>query len=398
MLTQLLKDAAIPKFSGEPCDFDDFRWQFERHITNIESAQKEKIQESVKIAILEKTLPENERKWLMQLQKQGETVTAQSFLGRLGTRFNTSKETQIRKRWNDIGMKHGGRITVNDLHHFEMEFRQLRSELPTLGEEECYRHLLSKLPQHMTGWIVEEETRLNLTQPQVSIVLPRDYAPEGVRLSISAMIGTPPVTVQKVKPANFILTFNQKNAAKAILEFNGKRLQGGTENLVVKELPQRMLTELIFEFLYHRLEGRDRTDQFCRNNTPVDRFRSPSRDPRFVRVTEVDDQESRRRSPGPRRGRRGRSRSVSPAGSAEVQQGPDADGQSKRSKTPPAAPASNSAPTSKKDVDSPPSQDTRTTWKENRGKGFNGPKGGDGFEIKTPLKIREKEIGSPMDT
>ena len=42
MLTQLLKDAAIPKFSGEPCDFDDFRWQFERHITNIESAQKEK--------------------------------------------------------------------------------------------------------------------------------------------------------------------------------------------------------------------------------------------------------------------------------------------------------------------------------------------------------------------
>ena len=41
VLSQLAKEAAIPKFSGEVCEFERFRWEFNRHLQKLEQVQGE---------------------------------------------------------------------------------------------------------------------------------------------------------------------------------------------------------------------------------------------------------------------------------------------------------------------------------------------------------------------
>ena len=40
LASHLGKDGSIPKFSGEPWEFDNFRWEFNRFLTKLESANK----------------------------------------------------------------------------------------------------------------------------------------------------------------------------------------------------------------------------------------------------------------------------------------------------------------------------------------------------------------------
>ena len=79
----------------------------------------------------------------------------------------TTKEEKWRRKWKEIMLRHSGRMSVQDLHDFETEFNQIREDLGDLSERECREHLLTKLPQHLTAWVGEQETRLRTERPQV---------------------------------------------------------------------------------------------------------------------------------------------------------------------------------------------------------------------------------------
>ena len=150
LLGQLGKEGLVPRFSGEPCEFDNFRWEFNRYITHLEKAHRCKIPEDNKLLLLEKALPDKEKGRIQVLQGQNDPVTCQSFLSQLAARFGTTKDTLLRKRWQDLAIKHSGKITIQDLHGFELDFRQIRQDLPDLTERECREHLLKKIapPSH----------------------------------------------------------------------------------------------------------------------------------------------------------------------------------------------------------------------------------------------------------
>ena len=60
----------------------------------------------------------------------------------------------------------------------------------------------------------------------------------------------------------------------------------------VKEVDQVFSVDQMFHLLAWKLEGRDKVDQFCRPAvTAYERYRSPTRDPRYVRIADQDAKE-----------------------------------------------------------------------------------------------------------
>ena len=66
---QIFKDSAIPKYSGQPASFGDFKWEFERFLELYVASKTNKPTEQEKLMLLERALPEPERRRLQHLQR-----------------------------------------------------------------------------------------------------------------------------------------------------------------------------------------------------------------------------------------------------------------------------------------------------------------------------------------
>ena len=323
MLNQLFKESAIPKFSGEVCDFENFRWNFNRYLQRVEDIQGNKIKEEFKVYLLEKALPTFQSQWLQQMQQEGQAVTCRGFLALMETKFCGARENQVRQKWDSLRCIHEGKMRGHDLQKFELEFRQLRKELPTLSDEEAHRHLMRRLPQHMVNWVAEEEVRIKSDRPRVVWTVPEESANAQIAESVEEMVGARPTEVRKVQPKVFVITFADERSAAKMLEMNGRAIEGCRMRMHVRPAGQHMSLDEVFKFLHSRLESREKADGYIRTGFQNEnRWRSPNRDPRYVRVTDVDDDsetdddresESENRSRNRRSKGRGRNRSVSPA-------------------------------------------------------------------------------------
>ena len=151
LLSHFLRDETTPKFTGLGGDFDEWQWRLQRHISTLEAAQGTTFPECLKKIILVKALSEHDRRWLDMLERQGERITFQTIMAKLRARAEPTKESQARQKWEALFFRTNGKIMVQELYHFEVDFREAQAGVPEITEEERYRHLLSKLPQHLSG-------------------------------------------------------------------------------------------------------------------------------------------------------------------------------------------------------------------------------------------------------
>ena len=105
-------------------------------------------------------------------------------------------------------------------------------------------------------------------------------------------VGVEPVKVAKVKPGEFCIQFSDQLAAKKMMELDGVCSAEDERPCRIKEVDQVFLVDQMFHLLAWKLEGRDKVDQFCRPAvTAYERYRSPTRDPRYVRIADQDAKE-----------------------------------------------------------------------------------------------------------
>ena len=114
LLTQLARDETVLKFSGRSGDFDTFHWQLERYFKRLASCQGIEFTDQVKMFLLEKALPEYDKRWLQLLEREGASVTYQSVIARLRARAGSNVETQARQKWNTLTFRTSGKITVGE--------------------------------------------------------------------------------------------------------------------------------------------------------------------------------------------------------------------------------------------------------------------------------------------
>ena len=85
--------------------------------------------------------------------------------------LSSAQDSQMLKRWNDLAIKHSGKITLTNFYEFQLEFEEVMHHLAYLTDDECHRHLMSKLPYHFLSNVRKEEMRLQISHPQVLINL-----------------------------------------------------------------------------------------------------------------------------------------------------------------------------------------------------------------------------------
>ena len=105
-----------------------------------------------------------------------------------------------------------------------------------------------------------------------------------IRATVQALFGISPRSIDKKGIGEYLLHFDDISHMKKILELDGRSLANGRFTAKVREVEQFYLVSQIFDFLTTKLEARDRMDQYNRGPQPVDRNRSPTRDPRYVRI------------------------------------------------------------------------------------------------------------------
>ena len=287
----MVKETAVPKFSGEVCDFEQFRWLFTRYLGKLEQSQGHPLDEDLKVFILEKALPQYESRWLQQMQQEGHEVTCQGFLAKLEAKFGATRENQVRQKWEALRCQHEGKMTAFDLQKFELEFRQLRKELPMIHDEEVHRHLLKRLPSHMVNWVADEEARLKTERPRVVWTVPEDRTNADICQSVLDFIGEMPERVHRVQPKIFVVTFGNMHAATKFLELNGMQIGDTGTTMQVRPANQQMGLDQVFTFLTGRLECRDKADSYLRTVPNQNgRWRTPNRDPRYVRITDAEEE------------------------------------------------------------------------------------------------------------
>jgi hypothetical protein len=316
VVPQIIKDNMAPKFSGEPCDFEMFRWEFERFLSHFERSRPVALGEDEKLILLERALPDREKRRLMFMQKARKGVTYQSFMRDLESVLSPTQDSQIHKRWNELSMRYGGKITLEDVYNFQLEFDQLRHHLSHLTEGECHRHLIAKLPNQLVNYVHDEETRLQLSQPQVLINLPGDFSEPVVKTNMEVLLKVTASRVIKQGPGSYLFTLTDSIDVKRALEANGRSLRGTGSELHVKDVRRRLSIQEVFEYLRCRLESRERADQYNRS-FGGDRGRSPNRDNRNVRIAEKEEEPGGGKSKGKKGKSRSASRSLSPSQTGE---------------------------------------------------------------------------------
>ena len=252
-LPQLVRDGAIPKYSGQPATFGDFKWEFERFLNLCDGSRNPKLTEQEKLMLLERALPEMERRRLQHLQRANKVTTYKGFMREMDGILSSAQDSQMLKRWNGLAIKHDGKITLTHLYEFQLEFDEIRHHLAYLTDTECHRHLMSKMPNHLMVYVRDEETRLQVSCPQILITLPGDHSEGVIKANMESLLKITATKVQKMGPGSYLFTLTDHFDLKKALESDGRPLARMSAPLRVKEVKRQLSIQGVFDYLRCKL-------------------------------------------------------------------------------------------------------------------------------------------------
>ena len=114
------------------------------------------------------------------------------FRAELEARFGKAQGEHLRKKWLDIQISKGfGKIGVQQLDEFRVNFESAWMDVPNATPEESRRVLLEKLPPFMRKWVIESEARRMKSRPIIEFVAKENWERESLRGSVGAWVGTP---------------------------------------------------------------------------------------------------------------------------------------------------------------------------------------------------------------
>ena len=207
-LPHLFKEGSIPKYSGQPATFGDFKWEFERFLDLYVGSKTPKPSEQEKLMLLERALPDLERRRLQHLQRTNKVTTWKGFMREMDGILSSAQDSQVMKRWNDLAIEHSGKITLTNFYEFQLEFEEVMHHLAYLTDDECHRPLMSKLPYHFLSNVRKEEMRLQISHPQVLINLPGDFNEGLVKTNMEALLKIAVTRVTKKGQGSYLFTLS----------------------------------------------------------------------------------------------------------------------------------------------------------------------------------------------
>ena len=183
VMQHLSRSQSAPKFSNKKEDWLDFVWKFENWVRVISAGKK--LSDAETLQLFNTCLPESLQKELSLLEKKrGRPCTFVEFRAELEARFGKAQSEHLRKKWLGVQIARGfGKIGVQQLDEFRVNFESAWVDVPNTTPEESRRILLEKLPPFMRRWVIESEAKKNEISPNCRIGRKRElgkgiFAPE----------------------------------------------------------------------------------------------------------------------------------------------------------------------------------------------------------------------------
>ena len=157
VLSMLLKDATVPKFTGKTQDFWDWHVELCQYIRLLSSGGE--LPEAVKLEVLRRSLDEVNASILQAVRERG--TTFDQFMHTLDARYRELAQMFERQKWEYLECPDPSVCARDDFRLFRAKFVQGRNRVAIETLDQGYRLLMGKLPKEWRIKVMEEERERN---------------------------------------------------------------------------------------------------------------------------------------------------------------------------------------------------------------------------------------------
>jgi hypothetical protein len=250
----ILRNVAVPKFSGHSSDWLNFKGEWVRFIRKFNQ-----VSEADKLGLLELCLDDLGKKQLnLHLDEMGEALTFNEVWAKLDAWHSRNEEFGARKSFRDLTLCHQGRVTSRDWENFKVDFKLCRQKIKDASEGEVKRLLIEKMPPFIVHWITDNETvRMNYPQPTTTAVMEN---------FVMVFTGKKPTRVTKLSETEFEIVLPDVQSCETLKSYNGKEFNDSNVLVRVRENEPNLSVEDIFRLVTSKLALRDRQDLMLNPN------------------------------------------------------------------------------------------------------------------------------------
>ena len=166
LLTELLKAARQPKFTGRAHDWLEFSQAWESYWNKISAGQV--VDDEGKMQLFEECLDQTSRLDITTRRLRGELVNFNRYFTHLETKFGRGKPSMLRKSLLELELPAEKKVTLEAWSDFSVKFQNLVHQAG-VGEEEGYQRLLEKVGG-LRKFVIEKELEEEKKTPEVEII------------------------------------------------------------------------------------------------------------------------------------------------------------------------------------------------------------------------------------
>lgn len=255
---EIARNARPPYFDNQPSKWEDFTGEWQIYWERM--SQNGKHSEATKLQLFEGCLPESIKEEIKLLRYQGQQLGFTQVYAMLEARFAPHKKLGARRAWVEVALQNQGKITSGHWHNFWVKFKIAWLRVQDATPDEAYRMLLSKLPNFMINWVVEEQESRNRKHPMVNVRVPGAFTAVEIKESIQKLLNIVPQKIIPKPNGDTWVVFDSRGDAEKMLLLHSRKLAGSTQQITVQVVQQQLQVQEIYQVIEDKLMVKDKQD------------------------------------------------------------------------------------------------------------------------------------------
>ncbi len=225
------------------------------------------MEDEKKLDIFDSCLSPQLRHLTQYIYEGGETIAFEHIFSLLEKRNGQRISQQGRLEWENVTLfqPSHGKISLNDMRTFRIDFLKAQRGVPDVGEGEAKRHLMAKLPTFMASTIFKKEIEKTRMSKKLQINPGQEMTPKDMHTTIRAWSRVAPSYLEDLGEGDFEVLMPDQESAERLLGLHYTEIEGSEHPLVVKKIPVQFTVVDIFDLLEEQLaEAEDLEAHFPR--------------------------------------------------------------------------------------------------------------------------------------
>ena len=266
LFNQAVKGDAVPRFSGNYADWQDFARKWQHYLKMVHADGTGPLPEALVLNALEGRLDRASAALLATRRMENPGLSYHQFWHELESRFVRDVQALHRQNWHKLAVeKRGHTPTVLEWTEFMALYQGRRALVENWGEEEDRELVYAQLTQELCKEALKERAKRRLGKKWVRVSVPAGSTIGEVRREMEAAVGTH-LRLASQDRHNFVVDCADDLQMRALLDWDGAKLDGRTVR--VSRAQYDFNGDDLLEFVRGILETEDEVRQRRTNSPP----------------------------------------------------------------------------------------------------------------------------------